>query len=101
MINFKLPKALIAQEPASPRDSARLLTYNRHTKQIEDKIFSELPKYLNNNTTLVVNNSKVEKCRWLFDMGKTEIFVLEKLDSHTIRALVRPGKKFKLGQIEK
>ena len=98
MINFKLPKALIAQEPASPRDSARLLTYNRHTQQIEDKVFSELPKYIKNDTTLVVNNSKVEKCRWLFDMGKTEIFVLEKLDSHTIKALVRPGKKFKLGQ---
>lgn len=98
MINFELPKELIAQTPASPRDSARLLVYDRRTRTITDSVFSELPKYLNSETTLVLNNSKVENCRWLFDGGKSEIFVLEKLDTHTIRALVRPGKKFKLGQ---
>ena len=96
MIKFDLPKELIAQEPASPRDSARLLVYDRKTKKITDSIFSELPEFLPKNTTLVVNNSKVEHCRWLFDNGKTEIFVLEKLDQKTIRALVRPGKFFKL-----
>jgi S-adenosylmethionine:tRNA ribosyltransferase-isomerase len=98
MIDFDLPKDLIAQVPAIPRDSARLLVYDRSTRHITDTVFSELPMYLDPNTTLVVNNSKVENCRWLFDDGKTEIFVLEKLDTHTIRALVRPGKKFKQGQ---
>jgi S-adenosylmethionine:tRNA ribosyltransferase-isomerase len=98
MIDFILPKELIAQKPAVPRDSARLLVYNRETKNIIDTVFSELPKYLVSNTSLVVNNSKVEHCRWLFDNGKTEIFVIEKLDQHTIRALVRPGKKFKLNE---
>jgi S-adenosylmethionine:tRNA ribosyltransferase-isomerase len=97
MIDFNLPNELIAQEPTSPRDSARLLVYDRDTKTITDTIFSELPKYLASDTTLVINNSKVEHCRWLFDSGKTEIFVLEKLDQNTIRALVRPGKKFKIG----
>lgn len=98
MIDFELPKELIAQEPAHPRDSARLLVYSRADKTIIDTVFSELPKFLKPDTTLVVNNSKVENCRWLFDAGKTEIFVLEKLDTHTIRALIRPGSKFKLGQ---
>lgn len=97
MIHFELPKELIAQEPARPRDAARLLVYDRHKKTITDTVFSELPHYLPANTTLVVNNSKVDHCRWLFDDDKTEIFVLEKLDQHTIRALVRPGKKFKRG----
>ncbi len=96
MITFKVPKNLIAQEPVSPRDSARLLVYNRQTKKIVDTVFSELPTYLASDTTLVLNNSKVEHCRWLFDDGKTEIFVLEKLDTRTVRALIRPGKKFKL-----
>jgi S-adenosylmethionine:tRNA ribosyltransferase-isomerase len=99
MIDFDLPKELIAQEPAVPRDSAKLLVYDRTTKKITDTVFSELLKFLNPATTLVVNNSKVENCRWLFDSGKVEIFVLEKLDTHTIRALVRPGKKFKLGSV--
>ena len=101
MIDFDLPKELIAQEPAIPRDSARLLVYDRSLRQITDTVFSELSKYLDPDTTLVVNNSKVENCRWLFDAAKTEIFVLEKLDTHTIRALVRPGKRFKLGQLSK
>lgn len=96
MIDFKLPEELIAQEPASPRDSARLLVYDRKSRSITDTVFSELPMFLAANTTLVLNNSKVEHCRWLFDNGKTELFVLEKLDQHTIRALVRPGKRFKL-----
>lgn len=95
MIDFNLPEELIAQEPANPRDSARLLVYNRQTRTIKDRVFSELPKYLADDTTLVVNNSRVEHCRLLFEEGKTEIFVLEKLDTHTIRALVRPGRKFK------
>jgi len=97
VINFDLPNELIAQEPASPRDSARLLVYDRKSKQIIDAVFSDLHQFLKPATTMVINNSKVEHCRWLFDGAKTEIFVLEKLDTNTIRALVRPGKKFKLG----
>ena len=96
-IHFELPDELIAQSPAQPRDAARLLVYDRRTKQITDAVFRNIENYLHPDTTLVVINSKVEECRWLFDDGKTEVFVLEKLDTHTIRALVRPGRKFKLG----
>ncbi len=97
MINFALPKELVAQEPARPRDSARLLVYDRKTKTITDAVFHDIEQYLMNDTTLVVNNSKVENCRYLFEDGKIEIFVLEKLDTTSVRAMVRPGKKFKLG----
>ena len=98
MIDFELPDELIAQIPASPRDSARLLVYSRATQKIHDVVFSDILDYLPKDTTLVVNNSKVEECRWLFADGKTEIFVLEKLDTCTIRGLVRPGKKFRMSQ---
>lgn len=98
MISFDLPKELIAQEPARPRDSARLLVYDRANKTITDSVFSELQSFLHKDTMLVLNNSKVEHCRWLFEDAKTEVFVLEKLDRHTIRALVRPGRKFQLGK---
>lgn len=99
MIEFELPKDLVAQAPASPRDSARLLIYDRSTGIITDAVFRDILQYLPSDTTLVVNNSKVEECRWLFDDGKTELFVLEKLDTHTICALVRPGKRFRLGEM--
>lgn len=95
--DYNLPKELIAQEPASPRDHARLLVYDRSQKSITDDFFYNLTDYLPAQTTLVTNNSKVEKCRLLFDDGKMEIFVLEKAKDDTIKALVRPGKKFKNG----
>lgn len=97
MIDFDLPKELIAQEPASPRDHARLLIYDRKTKQIIDDYFYNLLDYLPDPTLLVANNSKVEQCRMLFNGGKREIFVLEAVNDKSVRALVRPGKFFKKG----
>lgn len=94
---FELPTELIAQQPANPRDSARLLVYNRDDKSITNSFFHNLEQHLHPKTTLVLNNTKVENCRWLFDNGSTEVFVLEKLDNRRIVAMVRPGKKFKLG----
>lgn len=96
--DYDLPKELIAQEPASPRDRARLLIYDRADKSISDDYFYNLPKYLSPQTSLVTNNSKVEKCRLLFDNGKKEVFILSRNDNGTIRAMVRSGKKFKKGK---
>ncbi len=97
-IDFVLPKELIAQQPAQPRDAARLLVYDRATRTITDAVFKDIDNFLPSNTTLVLNNSKVEHCRWLFD-GGIEIFVLQKLDTHTITAMVRRGKKFRVGSV--
>ncbi len=97
MITFELPKELIAQEPARPRDAARLLIYNRKTQKISDDYFYNLIHYLPDPTLVVVNNSKVEQCRLLFNGAKTEIFITQALNDKTVRALVRPGKRFKLG----
>ncbi len=96
--DYDLPEELIAQEPANPRDHARLLIYDRETKEITDDIFYNIQQYLPEDTTLVLNNSKVEKCRLLFDEGKKEIFILDTVNDTTVRALVRPGKKFKKGK---
>lgn len=96
--DYHLPEKLIAQFPATPRDHARLLVYNRETKQIADDFFYNLGEYLPANSTLVVNNSKVEKCRLMFDEGTKELFVTSVRNNNTIEALVRPGKKFKIGK---
>lgn len=96
--DYDLPDELIAQEPAEPRDHARLLVYNRSTGEITDDYFYNILDHLPAHTTLVANNSKVEKCRLLFDNGSKEIFVLESINPTTVRALVRPGKKFKKGK---
>lgn len=96
--DYELPDELIAQEPAQPRDHARLLVYDRESGEITDDYFYNLLDYLPHETTLVINNSKVEKCRLLFDDGSKEVFILEAINNTTVRALVRPGKKFKKGR---
>lgn len=96
--DYDLPEDRIAQKPAHPRDHARLLVYNRVTGSITDDYFYNVLKYLPNQTTLVVNNSKVEKCRLLFDGGKKEIFILDARNDTTVKAMVRPGNKFKEGK---
>lgn len=95
---FDLPDELIAQTPAEPRDHARFLVFDRATKQLTDDFFYNLTNYLPANTTIVANNSKVEHCRYLFEGGSIEVFAVEKMNDKTIRAMVRPGKKFKVGQ---
>lgn len=96
--DYHLPEELIAQSPAHPRDHAKLLVYNRASQEITDEVFYNLGNYLPSTSTLVVNNSKVEKCRLMFDGGKKELFVTSARNNNTIEALVRPGKKFRVGK---
>lgn len=96
--DYDLPDDRIAQEPATPRDHSKLLVYDRASATIESDLFYNIGKYLPSDTTLVVNNSKVEKCRLLFNDGKVEIFVTKAINNKTVEAMVRPGKKFKPGK---
>lgn len=93
--DFSLPEALIAQSPARPRDHARLLVYRRSDRSLVDDYFYNVTRYLPHNTTLVINDSKVEKCRLRF--GATELFITHTANPTDITTMVRPGRKFKQG----
>jgi len=67
--DFTLPKNLIAQKPASPRDACRLMVLNRGEYKISHDRFYNLEKYLQSGDVLVLNNSKVLPARL---MGKKE-----------------------------
>lgn len=84
--------------PTHPRDHARLLVYSCADGSLTDSVFYKLDEFLPKSSTIVLNDSKVENCRWLFNDRKIEIFVLEKNDPQTVRALVRPGRKFQIGR---
>ena len=56
---YDLPEELIAQTPAEPRDSSRLLVYHRDTKEIEHRIFRDITDYLKAGDVLVVNLSLI------------------------------------------
>jgi S-adenosylmethionine:tRNA ribosyltransferase-isomerase len=96
--DYHLPEELIAQQPATPRDHSRLLIYNRKTGMIQDDFFYNIGDYLPAGSSVVVNNSKVEKCRLLFHGDKVEIFVTKVINDKTVEAMVRPGKKFRAGK---
>lgn len=97
---YELPEEKIAQELATPADSAKLLVYNRTTQTIQDRIFHELPWLLPKWSHVFFNTSKVVKARILIPEIDGEIFFLEQhTDPYTFDALVRPRKKMKVWAI--
>ncbi len=61
--SYKVPRALVAQAPARPRDRARLLVYGRSSKKIVHDYFINLADYLPPRTVLVFNDSRVIPAR--------------------------------------
>ncbi|MFA6523132.1 MAG: tRNA preQ1(34) S-adenosylmethionine ribosyltransferase-isomerase QueA [Candidatus Peribacteraceae bacterium] len=59
LYDYDYPRDLIAQAPASPRDSARLLVFDRSSKHMEDAIFHDIEKFLPKDALLVLNETKV------------------------------------------
>ena len=99
---YDLPEERIAQTPAMPRDSSRLLVYDRKNKSIEDKIFRDVVDYLKAGDLLVVNNTKVlpaRVCAHTAHGGAVEILLLKRYDLKTWEVLMKPGKKGKIGAV--
>lgn len=76
--DYALPNERIAKFPLANRDESKLLVYKNNS--FEETIFNRLPDYLNNDTLLVFNNTKVIHARLFFrkETGSLiEIFCLE------------------------
>ena len=100
--DYDLPKELIAQDPAEPRDSSRLLVVHRKDGLTEDRIFRDITEYLRPGDLLVMNDTRVLPARVegvkINGGAKVEIFFLHpgaRRDEWT--ALVRPGRKLPEG----
>jgi len=98
---YDLPEELIAQTAAEPRDSSRLLVYNRKKDEISHRIFRNIEEYLNKGDLLVVNNTKVLPVRLYGEKiptgGKIEFLLLKRLDLTTWEVVLKPGKIAKPG----
>ena len=57
---YDLPPELIAQTPAEPRDSSRLLVLHKESGEREHKVFSDIIDYLNEGDVLVINACTAE-----------------------------------------
>ncbi|MBI4213643.1 MAG: tRNA preQ1(34) S-adenosylmethionine ribosyltransferase-isomerase QueA [Chloroflexi bacterium] len=99
--DYDLPKELITQEPADPRDSARLLVIDRASQNVTHHGVSDLPTLLRPGDLIVANRSRVLRAR-LFGTklpsgGRVEITVLRPVDTDSWEALVR-GHRIPAGQ---
>ncbi len=99
--DYSLPEELIAQTPAEPRDRSRLMVLNRRDGSRKHHLFYEIADLLQAGDVLVFNDSRVIPARlWgrkAESGGGLEILLLHRRDSNVWEALVRPGKRVKIG----
>ncbi|MFA6172953.1 MAG: S-adenosylmethionine:tRNA ribosyltransferase-isomerase, partial [Kiritimatiellales bacterium] len=73
LFDFELPRQYIADRPASPRDSARLLDLTGDS--FADRIVRDLPQLLQPGDLLIGNNTKVIPARLDGRRGDVQIEV--------------------------
>ncbi len=97
---YDLPEELIAQTPVEPRDSSRLLVYDRAADRTEHRIFRDIKDYLRPGDVLVINNTKVLPARIFVHTehgGRVEVLLLKRISALRWEVLVKPGKKCRPG----
>lgn len=100
LFDYQLPPELIAQTPL-PRGQSRLLVLYRKTGRIEHRRFSDLPDYLRQDDTLVLNDTRVlaRRLEAVRDSGlPAEVMLLRPIGDRSWEALVKPGKSLRPGK---
>ena len=115
--HYELPADSIAQRPSAERGGSRMLVLERQSETYTDHMFAELPDLLRGDELLVVNNTKVIPARLFgtragvraeihgkrapggnFLGSKIEVLLVRQLEKDVWEALVRPGKKIRIGE---
>ena len=99
--DYPLPPELIAQTPAEPRDSSRLLVLNRATGGTQHRRFTNVLEHLRPGDLMVFNQSRVIPAR-LFGVrddngGRVEFLLLRREAEGVWEALARPGRRLRPG----
>lgn len=100
---YDLPKSFIAQKPLERRDQSKLLVMDRKTGRLRHKIFSEIAEYLKSGDVLVLNKTRVVRCRLIGKKIKTgteiECFILQKTEGNRCLCLIKPYRRLKDGDL--
>lgn len=100
---YDLPEELIAQTPAEPRDSSRLMKIDRQSGDIVHDRFYNICSYLKSGDLLVMNDSKVFPARIFGEKHDTkvpcELLLLKRRSLDEWETMVRPGRRLKPGVI--
>ena len=94
--DYDLPKEL-AQRPLPRREDARMMVLHRAQQKIEHRRLVELKEFLLPDDLVVLNNTRVLAARKFSDDGAIELLFLEQLDARRWKALVKPGRKMRVG----
>ena len=100
-LDYDLPPELIAQTPAEPRDTSRLMVVDRAAGSIEDAVFRDLPGLLRPDDLVVLNTTRVRHARLALRRatgGAAEALLLEPAGD-LWRALVRPARRLRPGEL--
>lgn len=99
--DYDLPSGLIAQRPAEPRDSCRLMVVDRRSGQIDHRTFADVGEYLEPGDLLVVNDTRVLPARLVGAKvetgGTAEVLLLRERYTGTWECLVKPGRRIRPG----
>ena len=105
--DYELPESFIAQTPAEPRDSSRLLVMNRQTGEIEHCVFDEIVEFIHPGDVLVLNDTRVMPARLHAIKAETggavEVLLLRQIDETRWQTLVggrrvNTGTQLKFGE---
>ncbi len=92
---------MIAQHPADPRDSCRLMVIDRASGQIDHRTFRDVVDYLERGDVLVLNETRVLPARLKGAKDETgamiEVLLLRRVYGDTWECLVKPGRRLKPG----
>jgi S-adenosylmethionine:tRNA ribosyltransferase-isomerase len=98
---YDLPQEQIAQKPLENRDQSRLLVYNRANGQTGHRVFKDILDYLRPGDALVINDTKVIPARLFGKKESTganaEVLLLNRKEKDLWEALLKPGKKLRIG----
>ncbi|MFH0825590.1 MAG: tRNA preQ1(34) S-adenosylmethionine ribosyltransferase-isomerase QueA [Pseudomonadota bacterium] len=78
--DFDLPKELIAQHPSDGRSDSRLLVMRKRAREIEHRVFADLPDLLSPDDLLVINETRVTPALLIGRKpsgGRVELLVLD------------------------
>jgi S-adenosylmethionine:tRNA ribosyltransferase-isomerase len=90
--DYDLPQNLIATKPADPKDSAKLLIYDRKTQKITHSIFRDIAKFIPKDCAIVLNDTKVIKARVYGQKssgGKIELLINSPLQNNNFLVYIR------------
>ena len=116
-LDYELPGELIAQEPLPQRGSSRMLLLDRTSGAFKDGRFEDLPELLRGDELIIVNNARVLPARLFayragvhaqspgreagragFLRSRIEVLLLRRVEGDLWEALVRPGRKIRVGE---